>query len=278
MREVRPGRIDVRRRHALERTVGLQHVDRAPVGEVRHGQPGDAIQRRLRVGHAGQLGAGLGQEAQVVLGVLAARHVQADAGHGQRMAVVAAAHHPSALDPVHAAVGPHHAVLDPVPAGGAERLLGLGPHARAVVRMHQLQVALGVRRRGAWRQAVPVLHARPPRAATRSDVGLPDAHPAGLDRQLQPLPALAQRFRQFRGGVRRRQRRRWMGGWQVVGEGHGGPCRSRLAGFRDTRVCHQPIRPHFWPIFARSVRPVENAPCVKLGCYRIPSCPSSAGA
>jgi hypothetical protein len=47
VRQVRLGGVDVRRRHALERPVGLQQVDGAPVGEVRHRQPGDAVERGL---------------------------------------------------------------------------------------------------------------------------------------------------------------------------------------------------------------------------------------
>ena len=46
-------------------------VHEAPVREGRHGQPGDAFERRLVVQRRGQVAAGVGQEAQPALGALA---------------------------------------------------------------------------------------------------------------------------------------------------------------------------------------------------------------
>ena len=56
-------------RDALQAAVAEQ-VDHAPVGELRHGEPGDAAQRLLEVERSGQHAAGVGQQPLRLLGLL----------------------------------------------------------------------------------------------------------------------------------------------------------------------------------------------------------------
>ncbi len=60
-------------RQAFDRSVGIQHVDRAPVGGMRNGKPGDARECRLVVERGGEHGARLGKEPEPALGILGIR-------------------------------------------------------------------------------------------------------------------------------------------------------------------------------------------------------------
>jgi len=42
-------RVDMDERHAPQSAAVVDHVDRAPVGELRHDEPGDALERLLVV-------------------------------------------------------------------------------------------------------------------------------------------------------------------------------------------------------------------------------------
>ena len=119
------GRVDVGDRQPPQRPALAEQVHGAPVGEVGHGQAGDLSQGARLVRERGQRGAGLGQEAGVLLGPLAVVDVGGGAEPPEHPAPLVAHRHRTAQVP---AVGPRavaQAVL------GLERLAqGDGPVAR----------------------------------------------------------------------------------------------------------------------------------------------------
>jgi hypothetical protein len=72
--ELQPRRIHVRDRHTLNVVTGGE-IDRAPVGHLRHREPGDGGQRLPGVERRRQHAAGLGEEAVPLLGALDVRDV-----------------------------------------------------------------------------------------------------------------------------------------------------------------------------------------------------------
>ncbi len=67
------GRIGVRDRHRFARAVLGEQVDRAPVGDLRHGEPGDVAQRLLVVERGGEHVADLREELHPQRGALGVR-------------------------------------------------------------------------------------------------------------------------------------------------------------------------------------------------------------
>ena len=97
---------------ALEAAVGRPDVDGAPVGQARDDQARELAEGLAVVERAREDRAGLGEEAQGLLGGLALVDVAAEADDAQRLAVAAAQDDALAVDPAAGAVGPEVAELD----------------------------------------------------------------------------------------------------------------------------------------------------------------------
>jgi hypothetical protein len=127
------------------------------------------------------------------LGVLALRHVHADAEHARRAPVGVPEQLPARLEPAHLAAGWHDPVLELVRAP-LEAVGRLREHALPVV---GVDVGLGLVERAAERprhEAVDALQRVGPVHAPAGDVPLPRAHAAGVERDAQALLALAARL------------------------------------------------------------------------------------
>ena len=171
--------------HPLHRARVGEHVDRAPVGEPRHGQVRDLVERRLVVVQGREFGAGLREELEVRFRLLARRDVHAHAGDAPGLATVVGEDPAPAFQPVEARVGPLNAVLHPLLALALERAAQCARDPLPVLRDDEA-VVIGHRQGpGVGRQPVERMHAGPPRDLVRLQVRLPDGHAAGFDGKLQ---------------------------------------------------------------------------------------------
>ena len=129
-----------------------------------------------------------------MFGPLALGHVQADADHAERLAVVAGKHLPRTGDPVDAAVLPDVAELDVKLAARLQRLSDGGVRRLPIIGMDEL---LEVVERAAERtggEAVQRFEAVGPLEVAGADIPIPHAHAPGFQGQPQPFLADGERL------------------------------------------------------------------------------------
>ena len=187
-------RVDVGHGHPPQRAVRLGQIDGRPIRKGRHGEGRHLLKRAVEVHQHGEGGAGVGEEAGRLLGPLALRHVQADADHAERLAVVAGKHLPRTGDPVDAAVLPDVAELDVELAARLQRLPDGGVHRLPVIRVDELLEVVERAAERAGGEAVQRFEAVGPLEVAGADVPVPHAHAPGVQGQPQPLLADGERL------------------------------------------------------------------------------------
>ena len=185
VREGDLGGVGVRHGDVAQCLLAAGHVDRAPVGQVAHAQLGDRGQRAVHLQRGVERGAHVGQEPHArqrgALGVDLARDAD------DRPARAVDDEPPARVEPVHAAVVPHHAQA--ARGGGAVGRRGgdRRVQAGAVVGVYALEEGLerGGRLAGAGEGR---RRARPVHLATR-DVQVEHHGASGLQDERELVPA-----------------------------------------------------------------------------------------
>src|SRR6266542_157803 len=185
-------RVDVSNGQLADGAVGFEHVDRAPVGDLRDDELGHSRQGLLvSLDGCGHQRTRLGQEMLGLLHPLALRDVCNHARHGHdrtRFILYAKA---SAVDPTDGAIGPDHPMLDLEVRAGLAGPLDRGRDPVALIGMESLPVILERAPESTSGEPEDLLERLIPRHGPGGDVVMPGAEPACLQGEAQALPALA---------------------------------------------------------------------------------------